>query len=225
MDPILVDAIIKGLAGWVIFTAFLILVSNSTYRYAVFFSLESLSLGILVGFVAIATNLVHLYLMALLIVVAKAIIVPWILKYTVDRIHLAEDKEQFTNMAFSVIIAGLLSILAYVLVQPILQLPSNQNQPTNITLELLPLSFAIILVGFFTLATKKKANSQVMGLLVMENGIALAGISTTYGMPIFIETVVLIDILAAIVIMAIFLYRIHQNFASIDTTKMNTLKE
>ncbi|HMF33121.1 MAG TPA: hydrogenase [Candidatus Lokiarchaeia archaeon] len=218
MDPI-IDTVIRGLAGWVILTAFLILISNSTSRYALFFSLQSLSLGVLVGFVAFATGLDHLYVMAALIIVAKVIIVPWILKYTVNRLHLAEDKEPYKNYAFQVIVAGLLTILAFVLVQPILNLASAIAQ------ELLPLSFAIILIGFFTLATKKKANSQVMGLLVMENGIALAGISTTYGMPILIETVVLFDILAAFVIMAIFLYRICHNFSSIDTIQMNTLRE
>jgi hydrogenase-4 component E len=218
MDPI-IDTVIRGLAGFVILTAFLILISNSTSRYAIFFSMESLALGALVGAVAFATNLTLLYVMATLIIVAKVIIVPWILKYTATRLHLAEEKEPFTNMAFQVIVAGLLTILAFVLVQPIL------SEVSAITLELLPLSFAIILIGFFTLATKRKANSQVMGLLVMENGISLAGISTTYGMPILVEVVVLFDILAAIVIMAIFVYRIYQHFSSIDTTKMNTLRD
>jgi hydrogenase-4 component E len=218
MDPI-IDTIIRGLAGFVILTAFLILISNSTSRYAIFFSLESLALAALVGFVAFATDLTHLYVMAALIIAAKVVIVPWILNYTANRLHLAEEREPFTNMAFQVIVAGLLTILAFVLVQPVL------TQATEITLELLPLSFAIILIGFFTLATKKKANSQVMGLLVMENGITLAGISTTYGMPILVETIVLFDILAAIVIMAIFVYRIYQQFSSIDTTKMNTLRD
>ena len=108
------------------------------------------------------------------------------------------------------------------LVQPLL---NYSTDITQITQDLLPLSFAIILIGFFILTIKKKANAQVMGLLVMDNGIALAGISTTYGMPVIIELIILIDIVMAIIIMAIFLNRIVQNYTSIDISKMNTLRD
>ncbi len=218
MDP-LISTIIESFAGAVLFTAIIILMTNSTHRYVITFILQALCLGVLVGFVAFVTTFEHLYVMAVLVIISKAIVIPKILSFVVKKTQVVEEKEPFTNMAFSLIISGVITVLAYFLIEPVL------NLSTVITQNLLPLSFAVVMIGFFTLATKKKANTQIMGLLVMENGIYLAAISVTYGMPIYIEIIVSIDILAAILIMAFFLYRIHQNFASLDTTKLNELRE
>ena len=83
---------------------FFILASNSTNQFAVLFSIKSLSLGILVVLVAVATNLNDLYLIAIFIIIGKAIIIPWILQLVGKRMNLKEEKEPFVNMAFIFIV-------------------------------------------------------------------------------------------------------------------------
>ena len=73
--------------------------------------------------------------------------------------------------------------------------------------NVLQISIAVILIGLFIMITRKKAITQVIGLLCMENGLFLAGFSLTFGMPIIIRVGVLFDMLMGVIILGIFLSR------------------
>jgi len=73
--------------------------------------------------------------------------------------------------------------------------------------------------------SRKKAITQIMGLLTMENGLFLAAISVTYGMPLIVELGIFFDILMAVLIMGLFAFRINRTFASVDTTILRRLRD
>ena len=87
------------------------------------------------------------------------------------------------------------------------------------------ISVAVVLIGFFLMITRRKAMSEIIALLVMENGIFLGAISITYGMPLIVEIGIFFDVLVAVLIMGLFAFRINQTFETLDTTFMRRLKD
>jgi hydrogenase-4 component E len=73
--------------------------------------------------------------------------------------------------------------------------------------------------------TRRKAMSEIIAILVMENGIFLGAISITYGMPLIVEIGIFFDVLVAVLIMGVFAFRINTTFETLDTTFMRRLKD
>lgn len=90
---------------------------------------------------------------------------------------------------------------------------------------IVPTALATVLSGFLVLVTRKKAITQVVGYLVMENGIFVMGLTLLEAMPFMIEIGALLDVFAGIFVMGIIMNHIHREFSSLDTTRMRSLKE
>jgi len=88
----------------------------------------------------------------------------------------------------------------------------------------LPLAMGLILVGLFVLVTRKKALTQIVGFLVMENGIALLAVLGTYGIPLIVELGVFLDVLMGFLVMQVIVYQIHGTFETMDVDQLNQLK-
>jgi len=88
----------------------------------------------------------------------------------------------------------------------------------------MPLAMGLIFVGLFVVITRKKAMMQIVGFLVMENGVALLAVLGTFGIPIIVELGVFLDVLMGFLVMQVFVYHIHSTFESIDVDQMNELK-
>ena len=102
------------------------------------------------------------------------------------------------------------------------ELEMNVNVPTR---DSLAIALAIILIGFFTMIARKKAVTQVIGFLVMENGLFLGATAAAYGMPLIVELGVFFDVLVGALIIGIYSHRLQDAFDSVDTSKLTTLKE
>lgn len=90
---------------------------------------------------------------------------------------------------------------------------------------LVPAALATVLSGFLVLITRKKAITQVVGYVVMENGIFVMGLTLIEAMPFMIEVGALLDVFAGIFVMGIIVNHINRQFSSIDTTRLRSLKE
>ena len=82
----------------------------------------------------------------------------------------------------------------------------------------------MFLIGFFTTLNRRKALTQVLGLLSMENGLFLAAISLMYGMPLVVELGIFFDVLLAVMVLGILVYRIGETFDSMDVSKLRRLR-
>ena len=72
---------------------------------------------------------------------------------------------------------------------------------------------------------RRKAISQVLALLTIENGVMLAAVAlTTYGMPLVVEIGILFDVVVAVMVLGILVFRIRETFSSMDVSKLNELK-
>jgi hydrogenase-4 component E len=183
------------------------------------FAVQSVLLAATAALVAFLTGIHHIYFAAALTVVIKAVIIPRILKQVVERLNVTRELVMNVNIPASLLICGGLVMLAFFITQPIIPLGFL------LTRDSLAISLAIILIGFFTMIARKKAITQVIGFLVMENGLFLGATSAAYGMPLIVELGVFFDVLVGALIIGIYTHRLQDAFDSVDTTKLTTLKE
>jgi hydrogenase-4 component E len=88
-----------------------------------------------------------------------------------------------------------------------------------------PGALFMIFVGFFLIVSRRTALSQVLGYLVLENGIFLCGIALIHDEPVLIEMGVLLDVFVAVFIMGIMIFHIQREFDHIETDQLSALKD
>ncbi len=211
--------IINGLAVVIFLTTFLIVAQSRMYSWVNVYAIQSLALSLLAAAVAWFTDSPHIYIVALLTIAVKVIAIPRILLYVMDRIKASREVEMLVNTPASLLISGGLAMLAYFITEPIIA------HGSVITRNCLAISIAVALIGFFIMISRRKAISQIMGLMVIENGLFLAAISTTYGMPLIVEIGVFFDILVGVLIMGVFAFQINKTFDTIDTGILRRLRD
>ena len=85
-------------------------------------------------------------------------------------------------------------------------------------------SISLILIGLFFMISRKKAIGQIIGFLEIENGLFITAMFSTQGMPFIVDMGIFIDLLTAVLIMGIMVFRINEKFESINIEKLNNLK-
>ena len=182
------------------------------------FAIQSLLLAAIAAVVAYYHNASHVYIIALLTIVGKVIFLPRLLNRLVYRIQIHQEIEPLLNAPTSMLVCGGLTLLGYVVARPFTSLERLGNNTLAIALTLL-------LTGFFLMINRRKALTQVLALLTVENGVMLAAVAlTTYGMPLVVELGIFFDVMVAVMVLGILVYRIRENFASMDTSKLNQLR-
>jgi hydrogenase-4 component E len=90
---------------------------------------------------------------------------------------------------------------------------------------LVPAALATVLTGFILLTSRKKAITQVVGYLILENGVFIMGLTLVNVLPFLVETGVLLDLFVGVFVMGIMIHHINREFASIDTTSLAKLRD
>jgi hydrogenase-4 component E len=209
------------LATGILVTAFLIISSKSLTFYVRLFALQSILLGTLSLLIAVRYGEAHILTATVLTFVVKGITIPLVLNKVIDRIRVRKELDFSINITVSLIICGAIVILSNSVAQPILQV---QRAGSLFTTKVLPISIAVMLIGLFIMISRKKAVTQIIGLLTMENGLFLCGLSITHGMPLIVEVGIFFDILVAALILGLFVFRINKSFETIDIAAMRSLK-
>jgi hydrogenase-4 component E len=182
------------------------------------FAFQSLMLAAIAAVLAHYTGSEHIYVVAGLTLVVKGLVIPRFLIYSMDRLKVRREIEPLVGIPASLLISGGLVIVAYYITEPLI------SSAETVTRNCLAVSLAVVLIGLFMMISRRKAMTQMVGLLMMENGLFLGIISTTYGMPLIVEIGIFFDVLMAVLIMGIFAYRINQTFETLDTTFMRRLR-
>jgi len=160
----------------------------------------------------------QLYWVAVVLVLLKGIAIPTVLRTMQRRFGTDPPITPYVNTQTSMLIAGLLVLFAYLLARPWMLV---SDLPTR---EGLPLAMALLFVSLFIIVSRKKAITQVIGFLMLENAIALLAAVGTYGVPLLVEIGVFLDALMGFLVMQIFVYQIHETFETIDVDQLKRLK-
>jgi hydrogenase-4 component E len=156
--------------------------------------------------------------LCVIIVLLKVIYIPGLLHKTYGNIEYKVEKDFYLNIPILVIICCVLVVFAYFSVSEIGALSGD-----HINIQVVN-SFSVILIGFFFMISRKKALGQMIGFLVIENGIFVTAMFSTHGMPFIVDIGIFIDMITAILIMGVMVARINEKFESININKLRNLK-
>lgn len=178
--------------------------------------------GILLGILAL---LVHpdVGLRGILLVVVtiglKGFIIPRFLVHAMREANIQHEVKPVVNFMSSLMLGALGTGLAMVFAYT---LPLAEEHKHSL---LVPASLSTVWTGFLMLTTRKKAITQVLGYLLLENGIFLFGLLLLEAMPFLVEVGLLLDLFTGVFVMGIVIYHISREFTSISTEYLSELKE
>jgi hydrogenase-4 component E len=178
--------------------------------------------GILLGVVPLILHH-HLtfpsILAAIAAIIFKGIIIPAIMIRALRDAQIKREVEPLIGLLPSIILGAMATAFALLFAG---QLPLAAHHYGTL---LVPTAISTVLVGFLLLVTRYKAISQVIGYLVLENGIFIFGMLLIEAMPFIIEMGVLLDLVVGIFVTCIIINHINQAFSSMDTRRLVSLKE
>ncbi|MBK6404236.1 MAG: hydrogenase [Holophagales bacterium] len=149
----------------------------------------------------------------------KGLLIPGLLEKAMRDIHIRHEVEPYVGFVPSLFLCAVGTGLA------ILFAGNLPLAPEHVGTLIVPASLATLLSGFLVLTTRRKAISQVVGYLILENGIFIFGQLLIEAMPFLVEAGVLLDLFVGIFIMGIVINHIRQEFSSLDTDLLSELKD
>jgi hydrogenase-4 component E len=182
------------------------------------FAAQSIVLAGLTALVGWFGHARELYWVAALLLLLKGLCIPALLRRMEARFGAERELAPYVNTATSLLVSGLLVLFAYVITRPLVAV---SRLPTRAGM---PLAMGLVFVSLFVIVSRKQALTQVIGFLMLENGIALLAVLGTYGIPLLVELGVFLDALLGFLVMQIFVYRIHETFESLDIEQLRRLR-
>jgi len=213
------NSIVDILIIVVILTNFRLLGSSQLKTCVRVVAVQALILSILPVLAGQGEITLHLTIVALISGAIKGFLMPWLLMRAMREAHITREMEPIVGYVFSLICGIAMIGLSFWLSQ---QLPLPGTVANSM---LLPLAIFTMISGLFMIVARGKAITQVVGYLMMENGIYAFGLTFAYTEPLIVEMGMLLDIFVAVFVMGIAIFNINREFDSIDTELLTQLKD
>jgi len=210
---------IELVGAFVLVFAILQIASDRLFFSVKTYAFQSLFLSISIFSIAIYSGFADLYITAFLTAAIKVFLIPFLLIKLINKVGVKREIEPFININYSLLITGILVLFAFFITQKV------HISGEVVAKEIFPISIGVILIGAFIMISRKKAVTQIIGFLTLENGIMLAGTSITKGMPLIVEIGVFFDVFVGALMAGILVYQIRATLKDIDTARLTTLKE
>jgi hydrogenase-4 component E len=163
----------------------------------------------------------HLLAVALINLINKPIIIPWLFRKTVsEEVYTRREIVQVLNIPISLLVALGLTIGAYYLAAPLLEIGASLPALAN-----LPIGLATLLLGAYAITVRREAVPQLLGILSMENGAFFASIAIAPELHLFVELVVAFDVLIAVFVIGVLTRTIHERIGTTAVGSLAILKE
>ncbi len=211
--------LLNGLAALFLLLSFAMLSQRRVVALVNLLAWQGLLLFAATMLLAWRTHEAHMYVSAALTLALKVLFLPWLLHRLIRRLGVYWDSEPLINPVGTMLLGLLIVIFAFGLAQPIAALASTATR------NAIGIAVAAVLLAFLTMITRRKAMSQVVGFLSMENGLFFGAMSATYGMPMIVELGVALDVLVAMLVLGVFFFQIREQFDSLDLANMERLRE
>ena len=161
----------------------------------------------------------HLVGITVVIIAVKGFVIPQMLGRAVRSAEIKREVEPFLGYVTTLLLGAIFTALSFGFAGQLPMLPEHQN------FMFVPASIATLMTGFLILTTRRKAISQVIGYLVLDNGIFIFGLLLAGAMPVMVEAGALLDLLVGTFVMGIVINQISREFSSLDTSLLTSLKE
>ncbi|HYL30352.1 MAG TPA: hypothetical protein VEU27_10545 [Gemmatimonadales bacterium] len=161
---------------------------------------------------------IHLIGLGLGTLLVKAIVLPGFLQRAIREASVRREVEPVIGFTASVCLGAVAVALSFAVAQ---RLPLPEAQ----TALLVPVALATVIVGLIVLTTRSKALTQVVGYLILENGIYVFGLSQAERVPFLVDVGVLLDVFVGVFIMGIVVFHINREFDSLSSARLTELKD
>lgn len=149
----------------------------------------------------------------------KGVFIPWLLFRAIREVRIRREVEPLIGYVPTLILGALTTAGAFLFADGLPLAAAHHG-----TL-FIPTALATLFAGFLLLITRRKAITQVLGYLMLENGIFVFGVLLSEAMPLMVEAGVLLDLLVAVFVMGIVIHQINREFATLNTERLSSLKE
>jgi hydrogenase-4 component E len=185
------------------------------------FIAQSLLLALSAFLLGIAIGSPHLFAVAAITIATKALLIPWLLRHTVSgEVYRTREIDRVLNIPSSLLVAAGLVVLAYVVADPLLHVVAVPFIGVN-----LPLGLAAMFLGVFTVAVRREAVPQLLGLLALENGVFFAGIAIVPSLPVIAELAAAVDVPVVVLVAGLLTRRIHARIGTTAVGRLAALRE
>jgi len=215
----LYDQAVLLFAAVVLFTSFVMLAQSRIVPLIHTFAWQGALLAVTTTLVAYVTGHQHLYISAGMTFLLKALLIPWMLHRLAVRLKIHRDVESIAYPSLTLLAGGALVVFSYYVAIPIVHLSMLVTRNT------IAVSIAVVLLGMLLMISRKKAISQVIGFMSIENGLFFAAVVSTYGMPMVVELGVAFDVLVAAILFGVFFFQMRESIDSFDVDRLNRLRE
>jgi hydrogenase-4 component E len=147
------------------------------------------------------------------------VLIPWLLLRAMREVHIRREMEPLIGFVPTMLAGALATAGAFIFADLLPLAAAHQGG------LFIPTSLATLLTGFLLLISRRKAITQVVGYLILENGIFIFGILLAEALPLMVEAGVLLDLLVGVFVMGIVIDQINREFSTLDTEQLSALKE
>ncbi|OLT05832.1 hypothetical protein BJF90_02630 [Pseudonocardia sp. CNS-004] len=213
-------ALLDLAAGALLLTAVLVLWRREITVIVRVFALQGVALAGLVAALAGEEGSAELAVVAAGLLVLRAGVLPWLLRRALAGAGPRQrESRPVLNVAASLLAAAALTLLALAVSAPLVAL-----DPTPAT-RAVPIAVAVVLIGFLVLVTRRHAVSQLVGFLLMDNGITAAGFLMTSGIGLVVEVGVALDVLLVVLVLQVLTGRMRETFGDTDLDELRELRD
>ena len=149
----------------------------------------------------------------------KGVFIPWLLLRAIREVRIRREMEPYIGFVATLILGALTTAGAFIF-SDFLPLAAEHHGRLFV-----PTALATMFSGFLLLITRRKALTQVLGYLILENGIFIFAVLLSEAMPLTVEAGILLDLLVGIFVMGIVINQISREFSTINTERLTALKE
>jgi hydrogenase-4 component E len=218
-DLPLIEQAIRTFAALILVSSFALLAQARVVAAIQVFAWQGFLLAALTAMVAWNLHEPHLYISAALTLALKALFIPWLLTRQARRLGILRDLDAVIRPGLTLLAAGALVIFCYNVVIPV-------REFTQIaTRDAIAVSLALVMISLLMLITRRKAITQVVAFMSLENGLFFAAVTATQGMPMVVELGIAFDVLIAAVIFGVFFFHIRDSIESLDVDQLSRLRE
>jgi len=182
------------------------------------YGVQSLLLGAVAAALGLVGHRPHLLVTAALTVVLKAALIPWFLLRVIDRAGIRREIQPYVNVPTSLLLCLGLTVVGYRVTLGV----AAAN--TGVPHQIVGVALSMVLIGLFLMVTRRKAITQIIALLTVENAVFLAAVGATVGMPLVVELGISFDVILAVAVVGVLVGRILDRFESMDTSRLSNLR-
>lgn len=180
-------------------------------------AVQTALLALITAILGVRLHLPHYLWLAGVVLCVKAVVIPVYLAHAAGRLQIRRDEGVMFNAVGTLFLGCGILVVGYFLAPSIAVASMGHSGAAG-------MAVALLLIGMVVMMTRRLALSQVIGFLVMENGIFLYGLTQTHGMPLMIEMGVVFDVLMGVMVAGVVIFRLNRSFEHIDVTNLRGLR-